>query len=156
MLVLTILHPPTLLHTHTTGNIGLLLADFDDTCTERDTISVLLGAAVDAAAQNAAAAAAAADGGGDAAAAAAAGKAARQQQAAAVKRLADNYVAKQQALLDTLLPPPPPAAAGPESTAAAAAVPYHPQGLRAFCDALSSFDCEMNQVVVDAGALKGG
>lgn len=30
------------------GNIGLLVVDFDETCTEKDTIGALLGAAVEA------------------------------------------------------------------------------------------------------------
>jgi hypothetical protein len=100
-------------------------------------------------------AATAAAAGGSAAAAA---EALRQQLKDQVKTLADNYMTKQQLLLASLLP-----AEDAESAAAAAGVSnsasntsYDKEGLLAFCDALSDFDVEMNQVVVDAGCLAGG
>jgi hypothetical protein len=92
------------------------------------------------------------------AAAAAAADALRQQLKDQVKTLGDNYMTKQQQLLASLLP-----AEGAESAAAAAGVSssvtytsYDKEGLLAFCEALSDFDVEMNQVVVDAGCLAGG
>jgi pyruvate/2-oxoglutarate dehydrogenase complex dihydrolipoamide acyltransferase (E2) component len=151
------------------GRISLLVVDFDDTCTQGDTIGVLLQAVADANARAAAAAAAGAAAGGAgggadaaAAAAAAAADAVRQQQGARAKQLGENYVARQQQLLQRLLP------AAPDAAAAAAAgalggtshgqqppQQYNARGLRAFCEALSAFDTDMNQVVIDAGALKG-
>ena len=136
---------------HCAGNIGLLVVDFDDTCTEKDTISVLLNAVVEA---NASAAAAAASASGNAAEAA---QHRRQELSAMMKTLSGNYLQKQQLLLDSLLPSdstPAAAAAGPAAAAAAAAV-YDEQGLRGFCESLSDFDVAMNQIVFDAGALKG-
>jgi hypothetical protein len=63
---------------------------------------------------------------------------------------------KQQQLLAALLP------ADADEAAAAAGVSnsdsnksYDKEGLLAFCEALSDFDVEMNQVVIDAGCLAG-
>jgi hypothetical protein len=124
-----------------------LVVDFDDTCTEKDTISVLLNAVVEANASAAAAAASASN-------AAEAAQHRRQELSAMMKTLSGNYLQKQQLLLDSLLPSDstPAAAAGP---AAAAAAVYDEQGLRGFCESLSDFDVAMNQIVFDAGALKG-
>jgi hypothetical protein len=87
---------------------------------------------------------------------AAAADALRQQLKDQVKTLADNYMTKQQQLLASLLP------AEDAGSAAAASVSnsvtntsYDKEGLLAFCEALSDFDVEMNQVVVDAGCLAG-
>lgn len=86
----------------------------------------------------------------------AAAAALRQQLNAQVKTLADNYMTKQQQLLASLLP------ADDGKPAAATSVTnsvnnktYDKDGLLAFCEALSDFDVEMNQVVVDAGCLAG-
>lgn len=86
----------------------------------------------------------------------AAADALRQQLNTQVKTLADNYMTKQQQLLASLLP------ADDDASAAAAGVSnsvtnksYDKDGLLAFCEALSDFDVEMNQVVVDAGCLAG-
>lgn len=129
------------------GNIGLLVVDFDETCTEKDTISVLLNAVVEANARTAAAAAAACASGSSVEAA----DHKNQELSALMKSLSANYIIKQQQLLDRLLPP---VQDGPSAAAGAARV-YDEQGLRGFCEALSDFDVEMNQVVIDAGALKG-
>lgn len=121
------------------GDIGLLVVDFDDTCTQKDTISVLLNAVVEANARKAAAACASGN-------SQQAADHARQELSGMMKQLSANYISKQQELLDRLLP---------SAAAAAANQPYDEKGLRGFCEALSDFDVEMNQVVIDAGALKG-
>jgi hypothetical protein len=143
------------------GNIGLLVVDFDETCTEKDTIGVLLNAIVES---NAYAAAAACASGNSAAAA----DHRRQELAALMKTLSANYVSKQQDILDRILAPVEAAAgvgtAGSSAAAAGGAAaaaagqgsrPFDEQGLRSFCEQLSDFDVAMNQVVIDAGALKG-
>lgn len=84
----------------------------------------------------------------------AAGDALRQSLTAQVKQLSANYINKQQQHLATLLPQ------EDQSAAAATAIadslrPYDAAGLSSFCDALSDFDEQMNQVVIDAGILKG-
>jgi len=139
------------------GDIGLLVVDFDDTCTEKDTISVLLNAVVEANAATAAAACASGN-------AQQAAQHTREELSALMKKLSVNYIEKQQALLDQLLPPGPTAAAAGDLKAAGAGaaaggegsgVVYDRAGLLSLCEALSDFDVGMNQVVVEAGALKG-
>ncbi|KAF8066297.1 TH1 [Scenedesmus sp. PABB004] len=121
-------------------HIGLLVSDFDETLTAKDTIGALLGAAVEAQARAAA-------GGADER------ERLRGDLAARVKQLADDYASQQQALLARLLPAPAPVAG--RDAAAAPAAPYDGAGLAAVCEALSDFDVAMNQVVIDAGVLKG-
>lgn len=135
------------------------MVDFDETCTEKDTISVLLNAIVES---NAYAAAAACASGNSAAAA----DHRRQELSGMMKTLSANYISKQQELLDRILSSVEAAAgvepAGNSAAAAGGAAaagqgsrPFDEQGLRGFCEQLSDFDVEMNQVVIDAGALKG-
>eukprot|EP00879_Flechtneria_rotunda_P015385 GHRR01016084.1.p1 GENE.GHRR01016084.1~~GHRR01016084.1.p1 ORF type:complete len:725 (+),score=300.79 GHRR01016084.1:303-2477(+) len=149
--------------------IGLFICDFDETCTEQDTIGVLMNAAVEAKVK-----ACSASQGSTAA------EQLKQLLSAQVKQLADNYIAKQQLLLAQILPPDPtPAAAvvahssmavatGPTASAAAAAAGdnaaigaaaaprrYDAAGLAGFCQQLSDFDIAMNQVVVDSDCLAG-
>jgi hypothetical protein len=146
--------------------------DFDETCTEKDTIGVLLSAIVESNAYTAAAACASGN-------SAAAAEHRRGELSALMKTLSANYISKQQELLDRVLSPVEAAvensaaasagntaAAGDSAAAAAsgaaapAAVgqgsrPFDEQGLWGFCEQLSDFDVAMNQVVIHAGALKG-
>ena len=108
----------------------LLVVDFDDTCTERDTIGPLLARAAEAAAERGGAGAA---------------EAARALNA----RLSADYIARYGRLMAELLPPP------PAEPGAAAAAPPPPYTLQALIECLSDFDAEMNRVVERAGALQG-
>ena len=152
--------------THNVGNIGLVVVDFDDTCTEKDTVGVLLNAVVDAKAAKAPSAAAAAE--------------IKQQQSELVKQLSLNYVSKQQQLLQQLLPqqqqheqqqqqqqqqheqqqqqqllPQQQQQHEHQQQQQHIERAYDAAGLKQFCEALSDFDTQMNQVVIDAGVLQG-
>jgi hypothetical protein len=87
---------------------------------------------------------------------AAAAEALRQQLKDQVKTLADNYMTKQQQLLASLLPAEDADSAAAGVSNSVSNMSYDKDGLLTFCEALSDFDVEMNQVVVDAGCLAGG
>ncbi|GBF95200.1 phosphomethylpyrimidine kinase [Raphidocelis subcapitata] len=113
-------------------HVGMLVCDFDDTCTEKDTIGTLLSAAIDAAVKRA---------GPEE------GPRLRARLDAVVARLVENYSSKHAALLAEILPE--------GASAAAAEGGFDEAGLRAFVERLSDFDVQMNAVAVESGILAG-
>jgi hydroxymethylpyrimidine kinase/phosphomethylpyrimidine kinase/thiamine-phosphate diphosphorylase len=109
----------------------LLVVDFDDTCTERDTIGPLLARIADAA-----------DAAGQKAAAAAGEGQGEESRAALVARLSANYASRYGELMQQLLP-------------ASSSSSPPPLPLTELLERLSDFDVEMNRVVERAGALSG-
>jgi hydroxymethylpyrimidine kinase/phosphomethylpyrimidine kinase/thiamine-phosphate diphosphorylase len=119
-------------HTNNSNNANnnarradLLVVDFDDTCTERDTIGPLLARVAEAA-----------DGGNKGGA-----------RSELVARLSAGYLDRYQALMAELLPP-----AGSDSQTAPPPPRYT---LPELLERLSDFDAEMNRVVEREGALAG-
>ncbi|GIL58089.1 hypothetical protein Vafri_12939, partial [Volvox africanus] len=106
--------------------IAALIVDFDETCSQRDTIGGLLRLAE-------AAAAAGRPTGGDS-----------QWALSTPGRLAANYLAQQQQLLREVLPDGIPDAET-----------YDAAGLATFLELLSDFDEKMNAVVEESGILRG-
>lgn len=109
--------------------IGMLIVDFDDTCTATDTTSQVFNTATTATVESSADSE----------------KADVQNRLESLKdKLVQNYVQEQQKLYAELLP---------EGVAHPDAIDQ--QQATAFVDALTQFDRRMNQVVVDSGILKG-
>ncbi|KAL3147596.1 hypothetical protein ABBQ38_014648 [Trebouxia sp. C0009 RCD-2024] len=108
-------------------SVGMLVIDFDDTCTVTDTTSLVFNTAIDATVE---------------ATQESERTAVRKRLEAMRDQLVQNYVQEQQRLYSELIPE-----GGGSSNEAGQQ--------KAFVEALSDFDRRMNQVVVDSAILQG-
>ncbi|MEW5307449.1 MAG: hypothetical protein WDW36_009844 [Sanguina aurantia] len=117
------------------GRWSLVAADFDETCSQKDTIGGLMARAVLVASQREATPEAQ--------------TASLEASQALQARLSANYVTELKKLLVDALPP------LPEASAISEPLPFNSAGVVAFLRKLSTFDIRMNQVVVESGVLAG-
>lgn len=151
-------------HPVSVSPFGLVVVDFDDTCTAKDTIGLLMTAAVQA--RQAITGTRASTGQPQQPdAAAAAGATVQDASGAGADAdddlpavLAANYVAQQRALLSEILPPEEQSPAPSGNTSASqgsVSQSFDSEGLASFLSRLSDFDLRMNQVAMERGAIAG-
>ncbi|KAK9833927.1 hypothetical protein WJX74_010080 [Apatococcus lobatus] len=115
-----------------TTRIGMLVTDFDDTCTASDTIATILQTATDAKVK-----AAEASGRG-------AGQVVRTSMQQLQEQLVAGYIQQRDALISSVIPEDVP----PREE-------FDMRWVAEFVDKLSAFDCEMNVPVIESEILEG-
>ncbi|GAX85128.1 hypothetical protein CEUSTIGMA_g12548.t1 [Chlamydomonas eustigma] len=113
------------------GGIGMLVVDFDETCSSKDTTGILMEAAL----QNRPAHSLS-------------NLTGMAEETNFPNALTANYVTRQRELLSKLLPT-------ADEVIESSPRPYNPQGLSEFLSQMSVFDVEMNAEAIQRGALQG-